>query len=67
VDCESGDAQDVSVTPQVLERYRAAYDRFAEGLAALARRRGAGLLALDVESDVIPQVADLFENGRREV
>lgn len=67
VDCESGDAQDVSVTPQVLERYRAAYDRFAEGLADLARRRGAGLLALDVESDVIPQVADLFENGRREV
>jgi len=67
VDCESGEAQDVSITPDVLDRYRAAYDRFAEGLAALARRRGAGLLALDVEREVIPQVANLFENGRREV
>ncbi|MEM1448113.1 MAG: DUF58 domain-containing protein [Planctomycetota bacterium] len=67
VDCETNEAHDVSVTPQVLERYRAAYDRFSEGLAALARRRGAGLLALDADADIVPQIASLFENGRREV
>ncbi|MEM8710024.1 MAG: DUF58 domain-containing protein [Planctomycetota bacterium] len=67
VDCETDEAHDVSVTPQVIQRYQAAYDRFAEGLADIARRRQAGLLALDVESDVIPQIARLFENGRREV
>lgn len=67
VDCETREAHDVSVTPQVLERYRAAYGRFSEGLAALARRRGAGLLALDADAEVIPQIASLFENGRREV
>lgn len=67
VDCETSDAQDVSISPAVMQRYQAAYDRFSEGLAALARSRQAGLLALDVESPVVPQIASLFENGRREV
>jgi uncharacterized protein (DUF58 family) len=67
VDCETRDAQDVSISPAVVQRYQAAYDRFSEGLAALARSRQAGLLALDVEADVIPQIATLFENGRRDV
>ncbi len=67
VDCETSDAQDVSISPAVMQRYQAAYDRFSSGLAALARSRQAGLLALDVESDVVPQIATLFENGRREV
>ncbi|MFT5733600.1 MAG: hypothetical protein ACJA2W_001898 [Planctomycetota bacterium] len=67
VDCETSDAQDVSISPAVMQRYQAAYDRFSEGLAALARSRQAGLLALDVEGDVVPQIASLFENGRRDV
>lgn len=67
VDCETADAHNVSLGTEVVRRYQAAYDRFAEGLAALARRRGAGLLALDVEQPVVPQIAQLFENGRREV
>jgi uncharacterized protein (DUF58 family) len=67
IDCESGATHDVSLTPAVLTRYRAAYDRFNEGLAAFARSRNAGLLALDVEAEIVPQLATLFENGRREV
>lgn len=67
IDCESGQAHDVALTPAVLARYRAAYDRFNEGLAAFARSRRAGLLALDVEGDIVAQLATLFENGRRVV
>lgn len=67
IDCESREGYDVSVTPDVLARYRAAYDRFNEGLSAFARSRNAGLLALDADADVVPQLATLFENGRRDV
>lgn len=67
IDCESRTTHDVSLTADVLARYRSAYDRFNEGLAAFARSRNAGLLALDVENEVVPQLAKLFENGRREV
>lgn len=63
VDCESGASEDVSITDGVLERYRAAYDAFQAELAEFARRRRAGLLRLDVERDVVEQLADLFENG----
>ena len=67
IDCEIGAAHDVSLTPAVLTRYRAAYDRFNAGLAAFARSRNAGLLALDADAEVVPQLATLFENGRRDV
>ena len=67
VDAESGEAHDVSLDAAALQRYQARYDAFAEGLAALARRRGAGLLALDADAPVVPQLATLFENGRFDV
>lgn len=67
VDAETGNAHDVSLTSDVLARYRQRYDDFAGGLATMARGRGAGLLALDVDAPVVPQIASLFENGRREV
>jgi uncharacterized protein (DUF58 family) len=63
-DCETGVVEDVSVTPQVLERYRAAYDRWNEALHEFTRRRGAGLLRIDVDQPVLPQLAALFEGGR---
>jgi len=63
VDCETGSVEDVSVTTTVLESYRAAYDRFEETLTAFARRRQAGLLRLDVDRPVVPQLASLFEGG----
>lgn len=67
VDAETGEAHDVSLTADVVARYQRRYDAFAEGLSALARSRGAGLLALDADAPVVPQIARLFENGRREV
>lgn len=67
VDAETGEARDVSLTADVLARYQARYDEFSSGLASIARSRGAGLLALDADADVVPQIASLFENGRREV
>ncbi|MBC8330239.1 MAG: DUF58 domain-containing protein [Planctomycetes bacterium] len=63
-DCESGERQDVTVTGAVLERYRAAYARFQSALAGFARRRHSGLLLLDADQPVVPQIASLFEAGR---
>ena len=63
-DCETGVAEDITVTPAVLERYRAAYSEFEASLAGFAAERGAGLLRLDADGDVIAQLASLFEGGR---
>ncbi len=62
-DCESGEVEDVSVTKHVLDSYRAAYDRFETTLTEFARRRNAGLLRLDTDESVVPQLATLFETG----
>jgi uncharacterized protein (DUF58 family) len=63
VDCESGETADVSIDAHVLERYRAAHARFVEALASFALSRGFGLLELDVERDVVPQLEQLFAGG----
>jgi uncharacterized protein (DUF58 family) len=63
VDCESRAVAEVSVTPALLERYRAAYDRFRSGLDTFAMARGAGAIDVDVEADVVPQLERLFVNG----
>lgn len=62
-DCETGAVEDVSITPAVLLSYREAYDRFSSALFEFARRRNAGLLRLDVEEPIVPQLAQLFESG----
>ncbi|MEJ1962753.1 MAG: DUF58 domain-containing protein [Gammaproteobacteria bacterium] len=62
-DCETGEVTDLSLTPDVLDRYRAAYRAFDASLVALARRRGGRLLRLDVEKDLIGQLSTLFESG----
>lgn len=67
VDCESGEAHNVALSNEVIARYQSSYDEYCEGLAGLARSRGAGLLALDADEEVVPQIASLFENGRRDV
>jgi len=63
VDCEDGASADVSITPAVLERYRAAYAHFESALTEYARGRQSGLVQLDVERDVVAQLAGLFEDG----
>ena len=62
-DCETGVAENVSITRDVLDSYRAAYDRFDHGLTEFARRHGAGLVRLDCDEDVVPQLAELFSAG----
>lgn len=62
-DCETGVVEDISVTPAVIDGYRKAYDRFEDALTAFARKRNAGLLRLDTDAEVVPQLATLFENG----
>lgn len=63
VDCETGQGEDVSLTPAVRAAYRRIVGEFNEGLAGFARRRGAGLLRLDCDGDIVAQLATLFEGG----
>ena len=62
-DCETGDIQDVSVTQGVIQKYTDAYDRWQENLVTFAKSQGAGLIQLDCEKPVVPQLATLFERG----
>jgi uncharacterized protein (DUF58 family) len=63
-DCESGQEQDITVTAQVLTRYREAYDHFSNSLSEFAQKRSIGLVQLNVEKPVVEQIATLFEGGR---
>lgn len=63
IDCESGDAADLTITPRVLARYRQAYARFNDSLASLARARRAPLLRVSTGGDVVAQLAPLFQAG----
>ncbi len=65
-DCETGAAENVSITRDVLARYRVAYDRFDHGLTEFARQSGAGLVRLHCDADVVPQLAELFAAGSLE-
>lgn len=66
-DCESGESHDITVDTQVLQRYRQAYQDFQNGLTEFAQKRNIGLLRLNAEEEVVPQLATLFENGRLEI
>jgi|FLOH01.1.fsa_nt_gi uncharacterized protein (DUF58 family) len=66
VDSETGEAQNLSITADLLNRYREAYDAFELGLTAFATRRQCGLLQLDVDEPIVDQLATLFEGGRYE-
>ena len=63
VDCESGDTRDATVTPAVLAQVAAAHDAFQAELTNFASQRGVGLLRLDADREVLPQLATLFEQG----
>lgn len=63
-DCETGDSRDVSIDASVLEKYRAAYDQHFDQLKNFTTGRGGGFLAVDHDSDIMQQMAALFEGGR---
>jgi len=62
-DCESGHEHDVTVTADVLAAYRRAYDAHQDSLRELALRLQAGLVQIDVDLPVLPQLSQLFEKG----
>ncbi len=61
LDCETGEHADVSISGEVLAKYREAHDKFERDLTKFAAGRGVGLLRLDVEEPVVPQLASIFE------
>ncbi|MCG8649763.1 MAG: DUF58 domain-containing protein [Pirellulales bacterium] len=63
-DCETGQTQDVSIDNAILARYRDAYDRHFDALRNFVRQRKGGWLEMDADTDVIAQLATLFEGGR---
>lgn len=62
-DCENGQEHDVSVTSEVLAGYRRAYEAFEEELHKTALSLHAGLVSVDVDEPVVPQLSTLFEAG----
>lgn len=62
-DCENGQEHDVSVTAEVLAGYRRAYDEFEQGLHQIAMSLHAGLVRVDVDEPVVPQLSELFQTG----
>ena len=57
VDCESGFAEDVSITPAVRARYREAYAAWEGSLAAFCKRRGVPRIQVDCDGDAVAQVS----------
>lgn len=64
IDCESREGEDVSVTPTLLKHYRRVYAQFQARIAGFAKKRNAGLLRIDVDEEIVPQLAGVFEGGR---
>ena len=64
IDCETREAEDISVTPALIKRYHRFYEQFQATLADFARRRNAGFLRMDVDEEIVPQLAQIFESGR---
>ena len=64
IDCETKEAEDISVTPHLIKNYSRVYERFQMKLAEFARQRHAGLLRVDVDEEIVPQLAQVFEAGR---
>lgn len=52
-----GGTIDLTATPALVERYREAYRAFCARLTGLADSRGAGLLRIDAQHDVLDQIA----------
>jgi uncharacterized protein (DUF58 family) len=63
-DCETGAVQDVSINESVLKNYRKAYDSHFDKLRSFVRQRQGGWLQIDADTDVMEQLATLFDGGR---
>jgi uncharacterized protein (DUF58 family) len=62
-DGEAPAATSLTITPDLIARYKAAYGVFDQSLTDFARARGAGLARIDADAPVMEQLAVLFEGG----
>ena len=62
-DCETGREHNVSATAAVIDAYKKAWSDFQARLNELARDRQAGKIEIDVDEDLVSQLARLFESG----
>lgn len=63
-DSETGALIELTITPDLLERYRQAYAAFNDRLLAHALAQGAALARIDATRDVLEQLGTLFQGGR---
>jgi uncharacterized protein (DUF58 family) len=63
LDCENAGEVDVTIAPQVLERYREAYRSFQDALLRFAVGRRAGYVAVDADEPIVEQLGKIFVNG----
>ncbi|WP_448664655.1 DUF58 domain-containing protein [Sphingomonas sp. CJ20] len=63
-DAETGRQIELTITPEVLERYRQAYRAFSEELLAHSLTYGHALARIDASRDVLEQLGELFLGGR---
>lgn len=63
-DVETGRQIELTITPEVLERYRQAYRAFNEQLLAYSLTHGHALARIDASRDVLEQLGELFLGGR---
>lgn len=57
---ETAGGAELTITPQLIERYKAAYRAFEDRLTAFAKSRGAGLVRIDADEPVLDQLTTLF-------
>lgn len=62
-DAESGHYTDLSITTELITRYKSIYQTFNQNLSEFAGSYGAGLIRLDAADDVLAQLTVLFESG----
>jgi uncharacterized protein (DUF58 family) len=62
-DSEHAGVVDLTITPSVLERYKAAYRNFNVQLETLARQRQGTLIKVDADEDVLEQLSAFFARG----
>jgi uncharacterized protein (DUF58 family) len=63
LDCESGEAVDVTVTPALIARYRAAWAEFASGVSRTCASRGVPYMATPIEMSFDDVVLRLLRAG----
>ncbi len=60
VDCENGEAVELSITSDVLKAYQRVYGAFNKKLGDFVSSRNAQLVKLDADQDVLSQLTPLF-------